>query len=192
MSKIFKTAEEVSSHKINENLFVFDSIRYKRIPGFSQYFASEEGQIFKLSVVGLLTVNSAGRTGDYRRASMVADDGRYCKVLAHTAIGLAFIPKPLYILNPEIDHKNGIKDANNWKNLEWVSRATNLERARQRSGKEAVSFKKKQPVRDELGRWYESHTAAAKALNVSRSHISTVLSVNSYNVTAAGLRLYRA
>lgn len=56
-------------------------------------------------------------------------DGRSSKTTTvHRLVALAFVEG--YEPHKDVNHKNGVKDDNNYQNLEWLTRAQNLDHAR--------------------------------------------------------------
>lgn len=68
----------------------------------------------------------------YWRVSIKAEGGGRVTLHVHRLVGKVFLPNPDGL--PEIDHVDGNKDNNCEANLEWVSHAENLRRARARIG----------------------------------------------------------
>lgn len=60
----------------------------------------------------------------YHRIKLCVDSVEK-KLMIHRLVGKAFIPNPEN--KPEINHKDGIKDNNYYKNLEWVTRSENTQ-----------------------------------------------------------------
>jgi len=85
----------------------------KPIPNFSNYFATDQGEI--LNQRGMILAQHQSRIG-YRQLKLDDDSGRRRTVGAHRAVASAFlgpIPRNLWV-----NHKNGIKTDNRLENLE--------------------------------------------------------------------------
>lgn len=104
-------------------------LQIKPIPGFPEYFASEDGDIYSMKsgkIKKLSPFKSQSGKGYYSIA-LTNEKGQLKKVLVHRVIAITFIPNPDNL--PEVDHKDN--DIWNVKssNLRWVTRKFNLYRS---------------------------------------------------------------
>lgn len=190
MSKVYLSASEATQFQIDDNNWSIDGVRYRRIKGFSQYVISEAGRIYRTTAIGFIKVSCSGSPGWYRRLVLLGDDGCRTSRAVHVLLAMTFLRIPKGLINPEVNHKNELKNDNRLENLEWVSHAENVELSRIRKGA-VPKFPQRSPLRDELGNYYDSHTSAAVAFGVSRAMISQVLLESSPTKRVKGRRLYR-
>lgn len=123
--------------------------------------------------------------GDGYVALTLRKDKRSCKMKAHRAIALAFIPNPEN--KPFINHKNGIRTDNRLENLEWCTPSENIFHSYRVLGnrKNDVWFKgadhpsSKPIIATDLSTGeslrFESIRIAVCALNIDASTISNTL-----------------
>jgi len=103
--------------------------QWKTIPNFSRYQASTEGNLRSLNYKNtgkIRVLKPAKSTDGYWKTMLKNDSGVYKSWQVHKFVALAFLgerPK-----NYEIDHVDANKDNNSPRNLEYVTRATNLKR----------------------------------------------------------------
>ncbi len=76
-----------------------------------------------------LSVNTTKRGDWYMSLALQRTRGYRKGYKIHRLVAEAFIPNPMNL--PEVNHKNGIKTDNRAENLEWCTRARNLEHARE-------------------------------------------------------------
>lgn len=81
---------------------------------------------------GRVLIASRAKSNGYWRVSLRAEGGGRVTLHVHRLVGKAFVANPDGL--PEIDHRNGDKDVNRDTNLEWVTHAENMRRARARLG----------------------------------------------------------
>jgi len=105
----------------------------------------------------------------YLRVRLYDGNGNSELCFVHRLVAMAFIPNPEG--KPQVNHKNGDKSCNGRWNLEWVSASENLQHRREVLGKCRTSDRP--VVCLETGEVYPSATAAAAALNLTRSAVSS-------------------
>lgn len=155
---------------------------YRKVDGFP-YSVSSDGVVRN------------DRTGHLRKP-VISNSGYCCVKLwdkgkgkncfIHRLVALAFVPNPNH--KPEVNHIDGDKTNNRANNLEWVTGAENKRHCREVLGKinrnpntEAAHNACKKRVRCiDTCEEYESITAAAKAIGVVQSALSShLLGLNS-------------
>ena len=103
---------------------------FRVISRFPDYGVTDEGEIINLhyqrknnqrKVKPFLDKDGYHRVGLY-------NNKKRTPVFVHRMVAIAFIPNPEN--KPEVNHKNGIKTANNKTNLEWVTRKENAQHSR--------------------------------------------------------------
>lgn len=104
--------------------------KWERIPNYSLYEASTDGEIktFNWKGCGRIEIMKPARdNGGYLRTMLKRDDGKIHTIKVHRVIAQTFIPNPE---NKEtVNHKNGIKTDNRVCNLEWATRSENCKHA---------------------------------------------------------------
>lgn len=116
----------------------------------------------------------------YNRVHL-CDNGKSKCELVHRLVAKAFVPNPM--LKPEVNHKDGDKLNNHFKNLEWVTGKENKKHCREVLGKinrnpdtTAAHEACKKSVRCvETGEEYESITFAARSIGVTQGSLSAQL-----------------
>lgn len=100
--------------------------QWKRIPNYSRYEASTEGEI---KTYGWKNKNKeailkpAKDGSGYLRTMLKRDDGVIHTIKVHRIIAATFLDNPEN--KPQVNHKNEIKTDNRVENLEWVTKEEN-------------------------------------------------------------------
>ena len=161
---------------------------WKPVPGY-------EG-LYEVSNYGRVKSLCAGRWRKEMIRRLVADkdgymtvclkkDGTVKNLKVHRMVAFAFIPNPQQF--PEINHRNELRYDNRVENLEWCSSQYN----QTYKGKHLRCCKPvyQMDMDGNIIKTYKSINDAAAAVNVTPSHLSTVLSKRrKRNVTAGGFR----
>jgi hypothetical protein len=99
---------------------------FRAVPGIPYFAVSEEGEVFSLRMNRLATI-SRQKTG-YRTVA-VGIEGKTKTFYVHRLVAMAFIPIPEEVIaqtdRPEVNHKDGDKDNNCTRNLEWATSKQN-------------------------------------------------------------------
>lgn len=161
------------------------SITYKQIKGFEGlYEIGNNGEVVSLFANKRKVLKPGLMTSGYKMVSL-KKDRKQTVFSIHRLLATHFIPNPKKL--EQVHHKDGNKLNNNLENLEWVSRAANVQHAydsglktyrplhyKGKFGKDHNRSKKVVCV--ETGVVYGSMSEAARELNISISAVS--LSVN--------------
>lgn len=147
---------------------------WKSIPGYSNYEASNIGNIRKIGGKGKLKLSNEAH--GYLKVNIVGDDGTRHTQGVHRLVALAFVPNPDNL--PEVNHKNENKKDNCVGNLEWCSSdynrsyGTGISRAGVHRRRAVVA------IEEQSGRVlvFESVTAASVATGVREASIHECLS----------------
>ena len=118
----------------NKETFLMVDQLWKRVPGFVNAYASENGLIGLLNSKGISvhpsSVELKTTKGVYKYAKVINDDFIPVIKAVHQLVCLAFNgPPPNDGLKYEPNHKDGNKLNNNKDNLEWVTRKQNVQHA---------------------------------------------------------------
>lgn len=95
--------------------------------GYSQYKINLSGRIRNIKT-GIILQPFIDRRG-YENYSLWSDKGTRKTFRCHQLVALAFIPNPLHL--PQVNHKDGNKRNNFYKNLEWTTNLDNATHAMQ-------------------------------------------------------------
>jgi hypothetical protein len=139
------------------------------IKGFSDYKASEDGQIHS-SYRGGTTLKPVRTHRGYMRVTLCRNGKKFNKSV-HRLIAEAFIPNPEGL--PEVNHKDFDKSNNAVSNLEWCTRAENQEHADCKVRRGEAHHKAKLTKNDvtamkQMRREGATHKAIGQAFGVSR------------------------
>jgi len=161
----------------------------KQIPNFSDYYVTPEGDIYstKRQKPKQLTFFLDESIG-YRRSTIVDDFGKKRSMLLHRLIAITFLGKAPTEFH-EVNHIDGDKTNNALSNLEWVTRAENLEHAftnglktvsGQNNPRSILSEKEVLEVYQKLLSG-KSNRAVAKEYNISNSAIMLIKNKRNWN-----------
>lgn len=134
---------------------------YRFIKGFEyKYMVNDDGKILKLCNCKkpFFLIPQKTERG-YLRVN-IREKGKVYHIRVHRAVAEAFIPNPEN--KPEVNHKNGNKQDNRVKNLEWVTSKENMQHAI----KKGLFNKKNKPIallcKGEIIEKFDSITQARK------------------------------
>jgi HNH endonuclease len=97
---------------------------YRSIIGFPDYFACNDGTVWKLVDGRWLFKRKPRKRKDGYLGFSIFVDSIQKSFLVHRLIAIAFIPNPENL--KEINHINGDKSDNRVENLEWTTRSKNI------------------------------------------------------------------
>lgn len=125
--------ESSSGENVDPNVVLGSDHIWKRIPGYSNYVASDQGDIALLTsdkFHKLPQYEAPTSVGTYLNAHPKDDEGKKQRIGAHRLVCLAFHGYPpddgkKY----EVNHKDGNKHNNVPSNLEWMTRGDNIHHA---------------------------------------------------------------
>lgn len=121
-------------------------VRYKPVSGAPHYMVSDLGDVLRVNPVRRL---KPWRSGNGYRYVTIRKDGKETKLAVHRMVAFAFLGPPRG--NGEmivVNHKDGNRDNNTVGNLEYMTRAENLDHA-MRSGLWGKGAKKKRKLTEE-------------------------------------------
>lgn len=130
----------------------------KTIPGFDNYFATDDGKIFSKNYhreKRVAKIQPRMNERGYMYVSLSKNGMVYTKKV-HRLIAETFIPNPEN--KSEVNHRNGIRTDNSVKNLEWASRSENM--------KHSFDALHRKPVRAWLGKYGKNHNRAKTILQI--------------------------
>jgi hypothetical protein len=103
--------------------------KWKTIPGFSRYQVSTLGRLrstnYKNSGKSVVMKPALSPDG-YMKTMLLGDDGKYHTSRVHRWVALAYLGDPNGL---EVNHKDGNKQNNSPKNLEYCTRSHNVKHA---------------------------------------------------------------
>jgi hypothetical protein len=105
-------------HKKEINKDEIRSREWKKLEGLSKYRISEDGEIFSEHIKKLMETKISKR--GYICLNLVDDEGYQHTFDIHQLVAKCYIPNPDPKKYNMVNHKNGHKDENNYKNLEWL------------------------------------------------------------------------
>lgn len=104
---------------------------YKKIRNTNCYYVTSDGFVFKKTgdyTFKQVDAKSQPSNSGYVTVYFTTKLGKPSYKLIHRLVAEAFLPKPKYARNLEVNHKNGIKTDNRVENLEWVTRTVNMQK----------------------------------------------------------------
>lgn len=128
---------------------------FKEIKEYPLYSVSTKGRIIKNA--NKKVMKPSKKPNGYMQINLFTCDGRRKKEYVHRLVALTFLPNDEHL--PEVNHIDGIRDNNVLENLEWVTRAENIEKSniyqgvtvRKKSGEFVGSFKSVNEACENLG-----------------------------------------
>lgn len=100
----------------------------KKIKGFSEYYITEEGEVFSLKSGRLKKISQwADSRNRYMMVGLIDDNGNRKRLLVHRLVAKAYLENP-YNLS-DVNHIDKNTKNNRIENLEWVSHRENLNKS---------------------------------------------------------------
>lgn len=92
----------------------------------SPYFITDSGDVYRIfSNKKKYLKHFIDRDG-YHRVTLTVNGKKYCRIVSRL-VAISYIPNPNN--KPEVNHINGDKNCNSYKNLEWVTTKENIDHA---------------------------------------------------------------
>lgn len=104
---------------------------YKRIIGTRNYYVTSDGFVFKKTgdyTFRQLVITTNNITG-YSSVLVRDRNGKWIGKRVHQLVAEAFLTKPKYVRNLELNHLDGVKSNNAASNLRYVSHQQNMQHA---------------------------------------------------------------
>lgn len=101
---------------------------YYLIPYFSGYVIDKRGNV--LNVSSRTFVQASKTNNGYWTIRLKSDDGRISNRLTHRIIAMSFLPYPYNFQSLEVNHLNGDTLDDDYNNLEWSTKLSNLAHAK--------------------------------------------------------------
>lgn len=142
------------------------------------YFSDEEGNVYS-NRRGKMVLKKLRKDKDGYLITSVIDDvkGFETTLRAHRLVAECWIPNPEN--KPVVNHKNNIKDDNNYKNLEWSTIAENTQHAYDGGWvKSAASTTVSLYIDNELVCVYPTVIKCSQMLNITRGRVNTIIKNN--------------
>lgn len=142
------------------------------------YFSDEEGNVYS-NRRGKMVLKKLRKDKDGYLITSVMDDvkGFETTLRAHRLVAECWIPNPEN--KPVVNHKNNIKDDNNYKNLEWSTIAENTQHAYDGGWvKSAASTTVSLYIDNELVCVYPTVIKCSQMLNITRDRVNTIIKNN--------------
>ena len=151
----------------------------KKIHGFSKYEVSEDGKVVSYNIKGIKEIVPNISRG-YLRVGIYNDNGIRKSMYVHRLVGLTYIP--LVEGKECINHIDGNKFNNNYKNLEWVTPLENSTHAAKNGLYDIRYGKRNHSSRTVLniqtGIFYDTISDAAKTINEDRKSLRRRMNAN--------------
>lgn len=109
------------------------------IKGFPNYFITDNGSIYSRKTGRFIKIKPAKDKKGYLRVSFWEHNKRITKKV-HRLVAEAFIPNPEN--KPQVNHINGVKTDNNFKNLEWNTASENMQHSHRVLGIKSSNYGK--------------------------------------------------
>lgn len=103
------------------NIHQDEDLKFKEIPGFSDYMICSNGRIY--SKITDKFLSSWNNSKGYPIIRIKSDDGTKKQIVLHRIVAKLFIPNPEGY--PQVNHKDENKENNNVDNLEWCTNLYN-------------------------------------------------------------------
>lgn len=145
----------------------------KMVAGFRDYFVTDTGIVYSNKTGSLKKLRVDPQPVDYKTVILYSDDGKRKTCMVHRLVAKAWLPNPANL--PFVNHKDGNKQNNNKRNLEYVTATENCKHSREVLGnnghvKPVCKMDKKGTLLDT----YKSIADAALANKVAANCISAV------------------
>lgn len=157
--------------------------RWAKINKYGRYAVSDDGKVKNIKTNRILTQH----VREYPRVTLIHDDGRISTVEVHRLVALAWVSG--YFDGATVNHKDGNKTNNDYRNLEWMTQRDNMQHALRNGLIKRGGAYQCTAVSCDSGESWETQSDAARAIGCSVGSIGNVLCGRRH--TVYGYRFYR-